>query len=70
MKYELWANMDEAGLCFFCIDSLAYEHNLEIFKAVEGEIKLIWSVETETHNEAMQKYYDFMSWGKYHPIDE
>ncbi len=35
---------------------------------LEPNAKLIWTTEAEGYNEAYQKYYDFMDWGKYTPI--
>lgn len=69
MKYELWANKNKTDLSFFNEEELNYNQNLLLLKD-EGEFELIWTTEAETYNEAMQKYYDFMDWGKYKPFDE
>jgi len=69
MKYELWANKDKTILDFLGVKYPNYKQNLQMLKD-EGDFELIWTTEAETYNEAMQKYYDFMDWGKYKPIDE
>jgi phage terminase small subunit len=70
MKYELWANKDRTNLSFFGVEYSNYEQNLQLLKEEGDEFEVIWTTEAETYNEAMQKYYDFMDWGKYKPIDE
>src|SRR5262249_34851932 len=34
------------------------------------EVKLIWTVEAESYNEAMTKYNEYMAWGEYKPLDD
>lgn len=70
MKYELWANKDKTNLSFLGVEYPSYEQNLQLLKDEEDNFELIWTTEAETYNEAMQKYYDFMDWGKYKPFDE
>ena len=70
MKYELWANKDKTNLSFLAVEYPNYEQNLQLLKNEEDEFELIWTTETETYNEAMQKYYGFMDWGNYKPFDE
>ena len=70
MNYELWANKDKTNLTFFDVDYANYEQCLQWLENEEEEFTLIWKTEAETYNEAMQKYYDFMDWGKYKPFDE
>ena len=70
MKYELWANKDKTNLTFFDVDYANYEQCLQWLENEEEEFTLIWKTEAKTYNEAMQKYYDFMDWGKYKPFDE
>jgi len=69
MKYELWANKDKSSLSFFGVEVSNYEQNLQMLKD-EGDFELVWTTEAETYKEAMQKYYDFMDWGKYKPCEE
>lgn len=69
MKYELWANKGKINLSFFAVEYPNYEQNLRLLEK-EDEFELIWTTEAETYNEATQKYYDFMDWGKYKPFDE
>ena len=47
----------------------SYEIQLKELEA-NGKFDLIWTTEAETYNEAMQKYYDFMGFGKYKPFDD
>jgi hypothetical protein len=68
MKYELWANKDRTSLSFFGVDYPNYKQNLQLLEDEEDEFELIWTIEAETYNEAMQEYYDFMDWGKYKPF--
>lgn len=70
MKYELWANKNKTDLAFFSVEYPNYEKNLQLLKTEGDEFELIWTVEAPTHNEAMQKYYDFMGFGKYKPLDD
>lgn len=70
MKYELWANKDKTNLSFFGVEYPNYKQNLQLLEDEEDNFELIWTTEAETYNEAMQKYYDFMDWGKYKPFDE
>ena len=70
MKYELWANKDKSNLTFFGVEHPNYQQNLQMLKDEDDDFELIWTTEAETYNEAMQKYYDFMDWGKYKPFDE
>lgn len=70
MKYELWTNKDKTNLSFLGVEYPSYEQNLQLLKDEEDNFELIWTTEAETYNEAMQKYYDFMDWGKYKPFDE
>jgi hypothetical protein len=39
-------------------------------KLMEDLPELIWRIEADTWNEAMQKYYDLQGWGTYTPIPE
>ena len=67
MKYELWKTIDEkvTSLSFICVDAENYQQSINL---LEPNSKLIWITNANTHNEAMQKYYDLMNWGKYKPI--
>jgi hypothetical protein len=35
----------------------------------EDNAELIWKIEAESWEEAMQKYYDLQGWGIYRPIE-
>ena len=59
MKHELWK---EKNGFTFCFAGLLGEQVREMME--EGAI-LIWTVEAESHFEAMTKYYEFMDWGEY-----
>jgi hypothetical protein len=69
MKWELWSNEDKTIHSFFEVSPESYELQLKELEA-NGEFNLIWATEAETYNEAMQKYYDFMGFGKYKPFDD
>lgn len=69
MKWELWANEDKTIHSFFEVKAESYELQLKELEA-NGEFNLIWTTEAKTYNEAMQKYYDFMGFGKYKPFDD
>ena len=68
MKYELWKYVDDAESLTFVEVNENYAHSLKIL--VEPGAELIWTVEAETYNEAMQLYYDHMDWGTYKPMSE
>ena len=69
MKFELWesANENVISQSFIWVEAENYQQNIGL---LEPDSRLIWTTEIETYNEVMQKYYDFMNWGKYKPIDE
>ena len=60
MKHELWE--DEEGLDTFC---LAGNHGDEARRQLSPNSKLIWTVEAESHFEAMTAYYNFRGRGEY-----
>ena len=55
------------SLSFILTEAPNYEQNIQMLKP---NAELIWTTEAENYNEAHQKYYDYMGWGKYKPIDE
>ena len=59
MLHELWI---EEGDQTFC---LAGPHGDEARKLSGEDAKLLWTVEAESHFEAMTKYYAYMNWGDY-----
>ena len=59
MKHELWK--EENG-CTFC---LAGSMGDGARAMMDSNTKLIWTVEADSHFEAMTKYYKFMNWGEY-----
>ena len=59
MIYELWRCEGTAiELAFFAIDE-NYKQNLE---TLDETRQLIWSLDADTYNEAMHKYYEYMAW--------
>jgi hypothetical protein len=71
MKWELWSNEDKTNHSFFEVILEVYEQQMEELKRDTNEkFHFVWSTEAETYNEAMQKYYDFMGFGKYKPFDD
>ena len=68
-KYELWKEVDDdAEALTFVEVNEDYERVLKML--VEPGAELIWTVEADTDNEAMQLYYDHMDWGTYKPMTD
>ena len=68
-KYELWKYADEdAEVLTFIEVNENYDRSLKAL--VEPEAELIWTVEADNDNEAMQLYYDYMDWGTYKPMTD
>lgn len=59
MKHEL---RKEKNGYTFCISG---EMGDDARATLESEAELIWTVEADSHFEAMTKYYEFMDWGEY-----
>lgn len=59
MKHELWK--EENGYTFCLAASLGEGARA----SMDSDAKLIWTVEADSHFEAMTKYYEFMDWGEY-----
>jgi len=64
LKHELWKDIggDEHSEYTFC---LANQHGDGARKRLSPHAKLIWTVEADSHFEAMTAYYQFMGWGTY-----
>jgi hypothetical protein len=60
MKHELWK--EESGGYLFC---LAGPMGDGARAMVDSVAELIWTVEANSHFEAMTKYWKFMNWGEY-----
>jgi hypothetical protein len=60
MKHELW--VDSEGLDTFCLAGPSGEGARSLLP--EGA-RLEWTVEAESHFEAMAQYYEFRGWGTY-----
>lgn len=70
MRFELWEASDEDGTQSMLLgESEEYERSRAML-AHEPNMKLTWVVEADTHDEAMQLYYDHMGWGHYTTFDE
>ena len=70
MRFELWEASDEDGTQSMLLgDSEEYERSRAML-AHEPNMRLTWVVEADTHDEAMQLYYDHMEWGHYTTFDE
>jgi hypothetical protein len=61
LLHELWKEVGGQGSTF----CLAGPMGEGARKLLGASAKLIWSVEANSHFEAMTKYYEFMGWGKY-----
>ena len=59
MKHELWK---EKGGYSFC---LAGPMGDQARSMNSENAKIIWTVEANSHFEAMTKYWEFMEWGEY-----
>ncbi len=59
MKHELWK--EENGYTFCLAGSMGDGARA----LMDSNAKLIWTVEADSHFEAMTKYYEFMDWGNY-----
>ena len=64
LKHELWEENEGQELTF----CLAGRHGDDARKLLSPDAKLIWTVEAESHFEAMTAYYKFMAWGETQPI--
>ncbi len=61
LVHELWKE-DERAEYTFC---LAGPMGDDARNLLRPGAKLLWSVEAESHFDAMNKYYQFMKWGEY-----
>lgn len=70
MRFELWQASDDDGTeSMFLGESDEYERSRAML-AHEPDMKLTWTVEADSHDYAMQLYYDQMGWGHYRTFDE
>ena len=60
LKHELWKESEQEQT--FCLSGPMGD---EARSVLGPGAKLIWTVEAESHVEAMTKYYTFMGWGLY-----
>ena len=60
MKHELWK--ENEGRQTFCF---AGSMGDDARALMDENSELIWTVEADSHFEAMTKYYEFMDWGEY-----
>ncbi len=63
-KYELWSSATESSETFFPAD------NNSVKAILAPDAKLICVIEATSWNEAQQKRYDLMGWGKYKTFEE
>jgi len=61
LKHELWEEGGGTELTF----CLAGPRGDGARKTLGPDAKLIWTVEAESHFEAMTLYHEFMGWGEY-----
>lgn len=59
MKHELWKEKNGYTFCF--AGSMGESARM----MMDSNAELIWTVEANSHFEAMTKYYEFMGWGEY-----
>ncbi len=70
MRFELWQASDENGTETMLLGATDEYERSRAMLAHELNMKLTWAVEAESHDEAMQLYYDHMGWGHYLTFDE
>ena len=70
MLYELWEH--ECGHMFIPRDGdqAIYRGHVVSAKADNPDIRLTWTVEAATSNEAMQLLYDHKGYGRYRTLEE
>lgn len=70
MIYELWEH--DGGHTFVGRDENEDSYRIRLARALEGEcnVRLTWSVEADSYDEAMQLLYDQKGYGTYNPIDD
>jgi hypothetical protein len=59
MRYELWYSESASSY------ALLYEGDTVSDHLKEPDAKVIWTVEADTYEEALQKRNDFLGWGEY-----
>ncbi len=66
MRYELWKYEDDSGMgwTFMPVDH-QYEAFLRYKEKYELSYELVWRIETETRDEAIARYHEFMG---YEPV--
>lgn len=60
MRHELWKEVDGYMFCF------AGPLGDQARSMLEPGAEMFWTVEADSHDEAMSKYYEYMDWGEYH----
>ena len=66
MIFELWKSRNENSQLFIPRDE-NYEKEIQKHMEITPDQNLVWTYEAKSYFEAMQAYYDYMSWGKYKP---
>jgi len=59
MLHELWIESTEQTFC------LAGPNGDAARALLQPGARCVWTVEADSHFEAMTKYYEYMDWGKY-----
>ena len=65
-RFELWRSEVEGSDSFFPAPKTAEER----VRHLPPDAKLLWTTEAASWNEAQQKRYDFMGWGRYRRVEE
>ena len=63
MRYELWYSASTSSY------ALLYEGDTSSDHVKEPDAKVVWTVEADTYEEALQKRNDFLGWGEYKSDD-
>jgi hypothetical protein len=65
--WELWEYVYDDGSTQLSFFNSANENSRS---GLDPKAKLLQKFQAITMNEAMQKYYDFMGWGTYKPMED
>ncbi len=70
MRYELWEH--EGGHTFVGRDDDDEQYRLRLEQALRDEcdVRMTWSVEAATYNEATQALYEHQGYGRYRTLEE
>lgn len=68
MIWELWEYPDGQSFFPHDADPETHQENVELLLSQEPDAKLVWTIEADEWNVAMQEMYSYRGWGTYKPI--